>query len=70
MAVLGTGFRPRLHDLEYVAEARGGDRLLCRSWRLARAGAELDVATEIQRAEDGTWLTRSRSIWTSRESEQ
>jgi len=65
MAVLGTGFRPRRHDLEYVAEARGGDRLLCRSWRLAGAGAELDVATEIQRARDGTRLTRSRSIWTS-----
>jgi len=66
LAGIGASFRPCRHDLEYVAEARSGDRLVCRSWRIAGAGAELDVATEIHRARDGTLLTRSRSIWTSR----
>ena len=66
LAVVGAGFRPCRHDLEYVAEARRGDRLVCRSWRHAGAGAELEVATEIHRVRDGTRLTRSRSIWTSR----
>ena len=65
MAVLGAGFRPRYYDLEYVAQARAGDRLLCRSWQTAVGGAELDVASEIHLVRDGTLLTRARGRWNS-----
>ena len=61
------GGRPRARrlDLEYLAEALGGDRLACTSWPIAASDAEVDAATEIRRAEDGTLLMRARGVWIS-----
>lgn len=63
VAVAGAGSCAWRYDLEYVAQARAGDRVLCGSWRIGRDGASLDVATEIRLARDGTLLARARGLW-------
>ncbi len=63
-SVAGAGLRPIRHDLEYLTEARAGDRLLCRCWAIAPETSRVEIATEIRRVTDGsTPLTRARSVW-------
>jgi acyl-CoA thioester hydrolase len=64
-SVAGAGLHPIRHDLEYLAETRAGDRLLCRCWVIASETSRVEIATEIRRAVDGTPLTRARSVWTA-----
>jgi acyl-CoA thioesterase FadM len=64
-AALGGRPRARRLDVEYLAEALGGDRLACTSWSIAASDAEVDAATEIRRAREGTLLTRARGVWIS-----
>lgn len=60
---LGGCWRPRLHDIEYLAEALYGDVLTCVSWVSRCAGPELERRTEIRRGGDGARLARARSRW-------
>jgi acyl-CoA thioester hydrolase len=61
----GEGCRARRHELEYLDEARIGDRLRCRIWALRSAAGDVETAAEIRRANDETLLTRARSAWAS-----
>jgi acyl-CoA thioesterase FadM len=61
--VVASSLRPVRHDLEYVAEAREGDRLLCRCWTLGARDSRVEVAVEILLAGGGDLLTRARSVW-------
>jgi YbgC/YbaW family acyl-CoA thioester hydrolase len=60
---LGGCWRPRLHDVEYLAEAFYGDRLRCLSWVTAQEGVDIERHGEIQRAADGAAIARARSRW-------
>jgi acyl-CoA thioester hydrolase len=55
--------RPVRHDLEYLAEARAGDRLLCRCWLVESRESATETAVEILQGADGAPLTRARSVW-------
>jgi acyl-CoA thioesterase FadM len=55
--------RPVCHDLEYLSEARAGDRLTCRGWLVESRGSAAETAVEILLAPDGAPLTRARSVW-------
>ena len=57
---IGDGWRALRHDLEYLDEARAGDRLRCVTWALG----ESERATEIRRVSDRALLTKARSAWT------
>jgi acyl-CoA thioester hydrolase len=61
--IVASGLRAVRHDLEYLAEAREGDRLLCRCWRIGSPDSRVEVAGEIRRAAGGDLLTRARSVW-------
>lgn len=63
----GGHLRPALHDVEYLQEARYGERLRCTTWR---GEDPLERWSEIVRIDDGTRLTRARSrwLWIDRES--
>jgi acyl-CoA thioester hydrolase len=63
---IAAGARAVRHDLEYVDEAREGDRLRCVVWPVRCEGGEIEIATEIRRAHDGRLLTRARSLWRER----
>ena len=63
--VVGADLRAVRHDLEYLAEARAGDRLCCRCWPIESRGPGIETAAEILLAADGTPLTRARSVWTA-----
>jgi acyl-CoA thioester hydrolase len=65
-ALLAAEFRPRRHDVEYIDEARSGDRLRAASWIVASTDGTAGVATEISRADVGTVLTRAESRWALR----
>lgn len=60
---LGGWWRPRIHDIEYVAEALYGEQLRCVTWVTAQDGAELERRSEIRRAADDRVLARARSRW-------
>ena len=60
-AVVGDDLRPRRHDVEYVDEARLGERLRALAWRAGSNDADGEVATEIRRAADGAVVTRALS---------
>jgi acyl-CoA thioester hydrolase len=60
-AVVEEGAKPRLHDVEYVDEAHGGECLRAAAWLVAATGEAREVATEIRRATDGAVVTRARS---------
>lgn len=60
-AVVGGDARPSLHDVEYVNEARAGDRLLAAAWLVRATSERGEVATEIRRAADGAVVMRARS---------
>jgi acyl-CoA thioester hydrolase len=62
-AMLGKAFRARGHDVEYLEEARSGERLRCRTWRLGSFSPAVETAAEIRRASDETLFTRVRSAW-------
>jgi len=62
-ALVRPGARPRLHDVEYLDEARAGDRLRAVAWIAAREDETTRIATEIRRAADGAVLTRASSQW-------
>jgi acyl-CoA thioesterase FadM len=64
-AMAGNGLGARRHDLEYLDEARAGDRLTCRIWPLRSAVGEIETAAEIRRSSDDGLLTRARSAWAS-----
>jgi acyl-CoA thioester hydrolase len=61
--VAGAGRRPVHQDLEYLAEAKEADRLLCRCWAVGSQASRVEVAGEILLAARGSLLTRARSIW-------
>jgi len=61
--VAGAGRRPVRQDLEYLAEAKEEDRLLCRCWAVAPQVSRVEVAGEILLATRGSLLTRARSVW-------
>ncbi len=65
MSVSRPGRRPRAvhHDLEYLDEARAGDRLRCSIWPTAEANGAIETDAEIVRASDGRRLTIARSRW-------
>ena len=50
------------HDVEYLDEAKEGDRLRCAVWPLPSGQGGLEWAAEIRRA-DGCLLTRARTVW-------
>jgi acyl-CoA thioester hydrolase len=52
--------RPRLLDVEYLAEARFGDELRCSTWPSAVPGERFG---KIARGSDGAELTRARTVW-------
>ncbi len=60
---LGGCWRPRAHDIEYLAEALYGDRLHCITWVTAQEGAEIERRSEMRRARDDCLLARARSRW-------
>jgi acyl-CoA thioester hydrolase len=60
---VGSTLRPVRHDLEYLAEARAGDRLICRCWLVESRESATETAVEILLAADGAPLTRARSVW-------
>ena len=64
--VVGAGSRPVRHDLEYLGEAKEGDRLSCRCWAIGPCGSGLEVAGEIRLAAVGELLTRARSVWSEK----
>lgn len=64
-AMAGNGLGARRHDLEYLDEARAGDRLTCRIWPLPSAAGEIETAAEIRRSSGDGLLTRARSAWAS-----
>ena len=55
--------RPIRHDLEYLAEAWAGDRLISRCWLVESRESATETAVEILLAADGAPLTRARSLW-------
>jgi acyl-CoA thioester hydrolase len=63
--VLGLGgcWRPRTHDIEYLAEAVYGDRLRCLTWVTAQAGSEVERQSEFRHAASDVLLARARSRW-------
>jgi len=54
---------PRAHDVEYLDEARAGERLRGTAWSVDGAVGATRVATEIRRATDGALVTRASSDW-------
>jgi acyl-CoA thioester hydrolase len=60
---VGSTLRPVRHDLEYLVEARAGDRLICRCWLVESRESATETAVEILLAADGAPLTRARSVW-------
>jgi acyl-CoA thioesterase FadM len=60
-ALVGHALRPRAHDVEYVEEARGGERLRATAWLVGTTSEASEIATEIRRAGDGAVVTRARS---------
>jgi acyl-CoA thioesterase FadM len=64
-AMAGDGGRARRHDLEYLDEARAGERLRCKIWPLPAAVRAIETAAEIRRVGDEALLTRARSGWAS-----
>lgn len=69
---LGGCWRPRAHDIEYLAEAVYGDDLCCLSWVSARRRCEMERRTEVRRAADDLLLSRacSRWVWVARGSRE
>lgn len=63
VALALTARRPRAHDVEYLDEARAGERLRGTAWTVDGAGATTRIATEIRRAADGALVTRASSDW-------
>jgi acyl-CoA thioesterase FadM len=61
--VAGAGRRAVHQDLEYLAEAKEEDRLLCRCWAVGPQASRVEVAGEILLATRGSLLTRARSVW-------
>ncbi len=61
--VVGPAAWPVRHDLEYLAAARAGDRMICRCWSVGSLESHVETAVEIVLAADGTPLTRARSVW-------
>jgi acyl-CoA thioester hydrolase len=57
------GPRAGRHDLEYIDEVRDRDRLRCVVWPVRCEHGEVEVGTEIRRAQDGHLVTRARSLW-------
>jgi acyl-CoA thioester hydrolase len=60
---LGGHWRSRSHDIEYLTEARYGDRLHCVTWVTAQDDAGIERRSEIRRAVDDCVLARARSRW-------
>lgn len=60
---LGGCWRPRFHDVEYLAEAVYGDVLTCVTWVSTCVGPELERRTDIRRRGDDARLARARSRW-------
>ncbi len=62
-SAVARALRPVRHDLEYLAEARTGDRLICRGWLVESGESATETAVEILLAADGAPLARARSVW-------
>jgi len=60
---LGGYWRPRAHDIEYLAEAFYGDGLCCVTWVTGHEGAQVERQSEVRRAVDGSLIARARSRW-------
>jgi acyl-CoA thioester hydrolase len=65
-ALVGGDRRPRTHDVEYVDEARAGERLRATAWLLDATSDASELATEIRRAANGAVVTRARSRFVAR----
>lgn len=61
--VVGADATPSRHDVEYVDEARAGDKLRGRAWGVSVSAETTETATEIRRVAGGALLTRARSAW-------
>jgi acyl-CoA thioester hydrolase len=61
--VVDAALIPRSYDVEYLTQAHGGERLLCRSWSIDRRADSCEVATEVRRASDGVLLAHARGLW-------
>ena len=62
-SVVAADFRPQAHDVEYVDEARVGQRLRGTAWVVEASSSPMRIATEIRRADDGATLPRASSVW-------
>lgn len=60
---LGSCWRPRAHDIEYLAEAFYGDTLNCVTWVTARGDDWVERQSKIRRAGDDRLLAQARSRW-------
>ena len=59
----GAALRAIRHDVEYLDEARGGDRLSCKLWVVEAGALEIATQAEIVRQVDAKRLTVASSRW-------